>query len=176
MDYKELLEHSYKVAAETFECAPESRLEYLGDHIFDFTTYDGEMSVLFARKAVEVCAAINNKLTFDYIEEPEDYRWFLLMCNMPFFYPRLEWGTSIRGAWWGAMPGKQIEFQSCGLWIGDEQLHQTINFSREEWEGFIAAVVEFAAAEMKPNAPHEGPGAASSRTVPLDAVVGRHRD
>jgi len=25
-----------------------------------------------------------------------------------------------------------------------------------------------------PNAPHEGPGAASSRTVPLDAVVGRH--
>jgi len=24
------------------------------------------------------------------------------------------------------------------------------------------------------NAPHEGPGAASSRTVPLDAVVGRH--
>ena len=26
--------------------------------------------------------------------------------------------------------------------------------------------------EMVPNAPHEGPGAASSRTVPLDAVVG----
>lgn len=24
---------------------------------------------------------------------------------------------------------------------------------------------------MKPNAPHEGPGAALSRTVPLDAVV-----
>ena len=26
--------------------------------------------------------------------------------------------------------------------------------------------------ELPPNAPHEGPGAASSRTVPLDAVVG----
>ena len=25
---------------------------------------------------------------------------------------------------------------------------------------------------LAPNAPHEGPGAASSRTVPLDAVVG----
>lgn len=46
-DYKELLEHSYRVATESFECAPESRLEYLGDYIFDFTTYDGEMSVLF---------------------------------------------------------------------------------------------------------------------------------
>lgn len=29
---------------------------------------------------------------------------------------------------------------------------------------------------MMANAPHEGPGAASSRTVPLDAVVGRHRE
>jgi hypothetical protein len=27
---------------------------------------------------------------------------------------------------------------------------------------------------LRSNAPHEGPGAASSRTVPLDAVVGRH--
>lgn len=151
MDYKKLLEHSYKVSAETFECAPESRLEYLGDHIFDFTTYDGEMSALFARKAVEVCAAINNKLTFNYIKSPDDYRWFLLMCNMPFFAERLEWGTSIRGAWWGATPGKQIEFQSYGLWIGDEQLHQTIKFSRKEWEKFIAAVMEFAAPEIKPN-------------------------
>ena len=30
-------------------------------------------------------------------------------------------------------------------------------------------------AELMPNAPHEGPGAALSRTVPLDAVVGRQR-
>jgi hypothetical protein len=151
MNYKELLDHSYRVAAETSQCAPESRLEYLGDYIFDFTTYDGEMSVLFARKAVEVCAAINNRLTFDYIKEQNDYQWFLLMCNMPFFAERLGWGTSIRGAWWGSMPGKQIEFQSCGLWIGYEQCADTMNFSCEEWEKFIAAVIEFAAADMEPN-------------------------
>lgn len=153
MDYKELLEHSYKVAAKTFDCAPESRLEYLGDHIFNFATYDSEMSVLFASKAVEVCAAINNKLTFDFIEDDNNYKWFLIMCNMPFFTERLEWGTSIRGAWWGGMPGNQIEFQSCGLWIGNKQLHQTMKFSREEWEKFIAAVVEFAA-----NTQAKGPG------------------
>lgn len=152
MDYKELLEHSYKVAAETFECAPESRLEYLGDHIFDFTTYDGEMSALFARKAVEVCAAINNQLTFDYIKEPNDYRWFLLMCNMPFFAERLEWGTSIRGAWWAGRPGREIEFDSCGLWVCDKQLTDTLKFSADEWKRFIEAVIEFAHGEMKPNA------------------------
>lgn len=151
MDYKELLEHSYKVSAETFECAPESRLEYLGDHIFDFTTYDGEMSVMFARKAVEVCAAINNSTTFDYIEEPNDYCWFLLMCNTPFFAERLEWGTSIRGAWWAGQRGREIEFDSCGLWVGDEQLTETLKFSADEWKQFIAAMIEFAHGEMKPN-------------------------
>lgn len=152
LDYMKLLEDSYAAVRGYLECPPESRLEYLSENVFNFTTYDGEKSVLFARKAVEVCTAINNRLTFDYIKEPEQYQWYLLMCNMPFFADKLEWGTSIRGAWWGAMHGKQIEFQSCGLWLGDEQLHQTINFSREEWEKFISAVIEFAAPEMKPNA------------------------
>ena len=151
MAYKELLEHSHKVAAETFECAPQSRLEYLGDHIFDFTTYDGEMTVLFARKAVEVCEAINSRLTFDYIKDADNYRWYLLMCNMHFFEDKLEWGTSIRGAWWGARPGRQIEFDSCGLFVGDEQLTETLKFSADDWSQFIAAVIEFAAPEMKPN-------------------------
>jgi len=63
--YKQMLEHSYRIIPEMMGCPPESRLEYLGDYIFDFTTYDGEMSALFARKAVEVCAAINDRKTFD---------------------------------------------------------------------------------------------------------------
>lgn len=152
MDYKELLEHSYKVTLESYECGPGSRLEYLSEHIFGFITYDSEMAVLFARKAVEVCAAINNRLTFDYIlKSKNDYCWFLLMCNMPFFAERIEWGCSIRDAWWGSKSGKPIEFQSCGLWVGDEQLHETIKFSDEDWKIFIAALMGFAEEEMKPN-------------------------
>lgn len=152
MDYKDLLEQSFGVEKTIDGCPPQSRLDYLGDHIFNFTTYDGEISELFARKAVDVCAAINNHTTFDYIrDDAENYRWYLLMCNMPFFAERLEWGTSIRGAWWGARTGKQIEFQSCGLWMGDEQLTDTLKFSADEWKRFIAAVIEFAAPEMKPN-------------------------
>ncbi len=151
MDYLELLEHSYEVERTDGECPPESRLEYLGEQIFDITTYDSEMSALFARKAVEVCFAINNRLTFDFIKEPNNYRWFLLMCNIPFFADRLGWGTSIRGAWWSAGPGNQIEFQSCGLWIGNNQCADGMKFSAEEWGKFISAVVEFASDEMKSN-------------------------
>lgn len=146
MDYKELLEHSFAIV--NSEYPSESRLEYLADNIFDFTTYDSGMSELFAAKAVEVCAAINDGKTFDYIEGAENYRWYLLMCNMPFFADKLEWGSSIRGAWWGASPGKQIELQSCGIWIGSEQWADPMMFGHEEWEKFIAAVIEFAAPEL----------------------------
>ena len=160
MDYKTLLEHSFEVEKEGRECAPKSRLAYLSESIFNFTTYDSEMDKLFAERAVEVCVAINSRMTLDYIKEPEQYKWFLLMCNMPFFAERTEWGTSIRGAWWAGRPGQQIEFDSCGLWIGDEQLINTLKFSDDEWKGFIAAVIEFASVEMKPNALAKPPGAA----------------
>lgn len=40
-----------------------------------------------------------------------------------------------------------------------------MNFSREEWEKFIAAVVEFAAEEMKPNVEFRPLDAALSRPV-----------
>jgi hypothetical protein len=153
MNYLELLKHSYEVEKSHGGCPPKSPLEYLGQSIFDFTTYDGEMSVLFARKAVEVCDAINNSKTFDYIKDAENYRWYLLMCNTSFFADKLEWGTSIRGAWWN----QEITFQSCGLWKGDEQLADDMNFTQEEWKRFTMAISDFANAEFR-NAASGAPG------------------
>lgn len=124
-----------------------SRLEYLSESIFNFTTYDSQIGELFAAKAVEVCAAINDETTFDYIKDSESYKWYLIMCNMPFFKDKLEWGISVRGAWWDAQIGRQIEIDSCGLWEGDKQLTETLKFERGEWELFIAAVIEFASEE-----------------------------
>lgn len=144
MDYLKLLEHSYAMAAMD-ECPPESRLEFLGEQIFDFTTYDGTMSALFAEKAVEVCDAINNRATFDYIKDPDNYRWFLLMCNMPFFAARLEWGTSIRGAWWDAN-----KLESCGLYEGEKQV-LSLDFTSGQWAEFAKAVVVFARSDVRPN-------------------------
>jgi len=124
---------------------PETRLEYLSEHIFNFTTYDGEIAELFACKAMEVCKAISDGTTFDYIKDAEQYQWYIVMCNMPFFADKLDWGTSIRGAWWGDPPHKKIEYSSCGLWLDKEQLHETMEFTREQWVEFIAAVLTFGA-------------------------------
>jgi hypothetical protein len=152
MSYLKTLEDSFAMTS-AHECPPESRLAYLSENIFDFTTYDGAMSDLFGRKAVEVCAAITNGTTFDYIADQDNHRWFLLMVNMPFFAGRLDWGTSIRGAWWSAYPDKHFEFQSCGLWDGGEQQTGDLLFTEEEWKEFMRAVIEFAAPEMAPVAP-----------------------
>lgn len=135
-----ILAHSYAHAAGD-ESPPSSKLEWLGDGIFDFTTYDGEMSAGFAEKAIEVCEAITNRTTFVYIGCIVQYQWFLIMCNMPFFADKLSWGTSIRGAWWDY----SIKFSACALFDGDEQIMaDTASFTQDEWCEFIQAIIDFA--------------------------------
>jgi len=139
MTYLKILQYSF-ANEQGNECPPATPAAFLSESIFDFTTYDGDMDDLFGRKAVEVCRAISERKTFAYIEDPANYQWYLLMCNMPFFYPKLSWGGSIRGAWWVHKP---ITIESCGLWSDGEQI-LSLTFSQEEWEKFIVAVCEHA--------------------------------
>jgi len=142
LDYARMLEDGYKELATEDRC---SRLVYLSDHIFDFTTYDSEMAELFARRALEVCAAISGRTTFDYIKDAEQYRWYLVMCNMPFFADKIIWGTSVRGAWWDTPPNDKIKFSSCGLWVDGHQFSDTLEFTQDQWTTFISAVLAFGA-------------------------------
>lgn len=153
-EYLKLLEHSFVCEQECSVTGVPvtSRLVYLSDNIFDFTTYDDDKSQLFTKRAVEVCEAINNKTTFDYIGdmEGENYMWFLLMCNMPFFTDKLNWGTSIRGAWWDAQPHTDnlIVLESSGIYDEDEEQIPSMAFSVDQFREFMKAVVEFAKPEM----------------------------
>lgn len=144
MDYLKLLEHSFEVCKGYNEV--ESRLEFIGINVFDFTTYDGEMDNLFGSKALEVCKAINSKQTFEYQKDPENYKWYLIMVNMPFFEKKLEWGTSIRGAWWDLYGDAEFVLSSCGMYVGEEQLLE-IRFNSEQWGLFVDAMADFAAVE-----------------------------
>lgn len=147
MDYLKLLEESYQIERLNQPDGQLTRLCFLADHVFAFTTYDDDMSELFAAKAVEFCAVITNSTAFDHIKDQDSYRWFLTMVNAQFFAERLEWGTSVRGAFW---IGDQPEVSSCGLWQDGQQL-DGLTFARsgagiKGWQAFIAAVRTFAAA------------------------------
>jgi hypothetical protein len=99
MNYLKLLTESYDYAKD--EDPEVGKLEFLSDAIFDFTTYDGEISSTMGVWALSVCKAISDKKTFEYIKSEEGYLWYILIVNMPFFQDKLDWGGSIRGAWWG---------------------------------------------------------------------------
>ena len=142
MNRLELLRNSYCIVSQ-YDCPPQSRLDYIGRYIFDFTTYDSEMSELFAEKAIEASDAISSRTTFDYIENEENYKWYLLMLNMPFFVNKIEWGGSIRGAWWNY----EITFSSCGLWLGNDQIADDLKFTGGQWVEFMSAVSQFSKEE-----------------------------
>ena len=146
MNYLELLGRSfekYVLDEQSIGNYSPSKLEFIGENIFDFTTYENVVMSLFTKKALEVCEAITKKKTFDYIDTEEGNLWYLIMVNMPFFDGKLEWGTSIRGAWWDY----KVEFESCGIFIDGEQHTQTMKFTQDEWKLFISALIEFASGE-----------------------------
>jgi hypothetical protein len=110
-DYTQLIESWYKDAIESDCVAPESKMEFVGNHIFDFTTYDSELDAKFAMRMFEVLIAIYTGTTFEYHGQSEEkYENYILMCNMPFLDGRLEWGTSIRGAWIDKYP-RTMEYE-----------------------------------------------------------------
>lgn len=135
VNYKDELVKDYELMKEIQPDGELGRSEYLGDYIFDFTTYDGAMSDLFAKKAIEVCKAITDRTTFEYIKRIKDYQWYLTMVNMPFFQGKLNWGGSIRGAWWDfSEPVTMSQMDGIPL---------------EQWNNFIRGMIEFQLEEVE---------------------------
>jgi len=143
MNYLKLLQDSHKETAENRGYKDLGRLEFLAEDIFGFTTYENFVSSLMAKKSLEVCKAISERKTFDYIKTEEGHLWYLIVVNMPFFQGKLEWGTSIRGAWWDLCGKDAFKLNSCGLFSGGEQLLE-IELNEKQWMEFIHAMIEFA--------------------------------
>ena len=130
-DYLAFLDHEYKEAIENDCVAPESKLEFVGNHIFDFCTYDSDLDVIFAQRMIEVINAILTRATFEYQAQSQwHYENYILMCNMPFLNHKLSWGTSIRGAW----------IEDYGN--GEIEIHFKM-IPRKDLKPFLSALVEW---------------------------------
>jgi hypothetical protein len=132
-----MLEEGYSVESSD---RPMSRLEYLSDYIFDFTTYDSAISSEMAKQALIICKVINDSSMSDYIDDPIQYRSFIYFCNLPFFISKLDWGTSIRFPWWNSIG---IVFNSTGLWLNGEQIYSNLFFKDDEWKLAVNDMLEF---------------------------------
>ena len=100
MNYKDLLERDYLLQKSYHE--HEYTVEdYLSEYIFNYTTYDSELDNQLVFRSCVVIDAILRGETFKLIEDKSQdwYLWYIVIVNMPFFVDKLEWGTSVRGAW-----------------------------------------------------------------------------
>lgn len=143
MNYLALLEYSFKEHKSVLEDKTLGRLQYLAENIFNFTTYENIVSSLMAQKALDVCKAISNRETFEYIKSEDGNLWYLLMVNMPFFDGKLAWGTSIRGAFWDLHGDKKFTIESCGLYNSYDEQILKLDFNEYEWLKFINDMIKF---------------------------------
>lgn len=89
----------YEEHCDIFEGTYYSKYQWFVDHILELTTYDGEISDLFGRKIVEVCKAIMDRKTYEYIDDENNYITYIIVYNLLQSKEWINWGTSIRGAW-----------------------------------------------------------------------------
>lgn len=85
------------------------KYEWAAFHVFDLTTYDSDLDKFFVEAIIEVCRAIHERKTFEYIRDGSNYKRFILVCQMLDKFHWIEWGTSIRGAWFDAEHGPHIK-------------------------------------------------------------------
>ena len=137
MDYVELLKKAY-IEQIDIQRDLDSKLVFIAENVFNFDVYDDDMAELFAKKALEVCLAISKEETGKYIKIKENYQWYLIMVNMPFFKGILDWGGSIRYAWWDYETCFEVE--SCAI---REVYGNKFIFGRDEWMSFIFAIEQF---------------------------------
>lgn len=77
-----------------------SKYEWLAENVFYLTTYDNSINDMFGKKIAEVCRAILDGVTFEYIAKDESsYLTYIIVCQLLDSFHWIEWGTSIRGAW-----------------------------------------------------------------------------
>lgn len=76
-----------------------TKYEWAAMNIFDLCTYDGSLDEKFVKAIIEVCNVILEDRNFEYIKDEKNYIKYILVCQIFEQFRWIDWGTSIRGAW-----------------------------------------------------------------------------
>jgi hypothetical protein len=79
-----------------------TKYDWAASRIFDLVTYDPSLDEYFVKTILEVCKVILEKRNYDYIRNKDQYLIYILVCQMLDNFNWINWGTSIRGAWFEA--------------------------------------------------------------------------
>lgn len=114
---------------------PVSKYEWAAHRVFDLVTYDSSLDEMFVKDIIEVCKEILEERTYEYIRDQDNYIKYILVCQILDKFHWIEWGTSIRGAWF------EVDIRHFGPGV------ETTNYSKDildelEWWGDEHHVIE----------------------------------
>lgn len=147
MTITELYEAHYKDYCEFLDQDDykHTKYEWAASEVFDLTTYDSSIDELFVKKIVEVLKAIRDRKTFDYIKDENNYITYLAVCQLLTRFNWINWGTSIRGAWFdgyqasaGTKPIIDMNLEKYGcteIRFCEAHICALINFLENDQEG-----------------------------------------
>lgn len=107
---------------------------FLSNVIIGLTTYDYDLDLKFGKIILETLNAIQNRKTFEYIRDESNYEKYIISCN--FIKDWLDWGSSIRGAWFDFYGAKLVP-DECLSNVGYDKEYIRLN------EGFMTWLIEF---------------------------------
>ena len=111
---------------------------FLAENVFDFTLYDTAKDVQWCMEMLSVIRAILTGTTSEMFRDPASEEVYLKMVNMPFMDGLLEWGGSIRGAWFDTAGDKRFfEFGNVAI------------VARSDIKVFMEVLLEWADARLK---------------------------
>lgn len=95
---REIYEMLYKEYVECID-PDASKYAWVANEVFDLITYDTSLDERFAKEIIEVIKVILDVETYEYIRDGSNYVAYILVCQLLNNFHWIEWGTSIRGAW-----------------------------------------------------------------------------
>lgn len=149
---KDLYKAHYDFYCECFSHDDRSKYEWAASGVFDLTTYDSSLDELFVKDILEVCKVIRDNKNFEYIKNEQNYIKYILVCQLLDKFHWIEWGTSIRGAWFdGYHPnlttrpiieqnGWSKYNDETGEW--EEHILDEVRFTEENLKAFIEFMEE----------------------------------
>lgn len=110
----------------------ENKYDWCAKYVFMLLTYDEELAEIFIKKIFEVCKAILEKRNFSFFKDnDEKYREYIIVCQLLCRLNWINWGTSIRGAWFEENRKEQspiIEGDIGTVYFSEENLKILIEF------------------------------------------------
>lgn len=140
MTVKELYKAQYEEECSRFKDT--SKYSWAMSEVFGLCTYDSSLDELFVKTIIEVCKVIKERTNFEYIGDRQNYIKYIQVCQLLNEFNWIEWGTSIRGAWfqgdrprrildemewWDPMTRHSID----GVPFTEENLYALIEFLEE---------------------------------------------